>query len=59
MLAYVAGVQRQERVNNVETLSHQKWSGAEYYDGLMKAVQGGVASTAAMGAGVTESQFKQ
>ncbi|KAJ3276829.1 hypothetical protein HDV01_002884 [Terramyces sp. JEL0728] len=34
MLAYVAGIQRQERVNNVETLTHQKWSGAEYYDNL-------------------------
>jgi isocitrate lyase len=36
MLAYVAGVQRQERVNGVETLAHQKWSGAQYYDGLSK-----------------------
>jgi isocitrate lyase len=65
MLAYVAGVQRQERVNGVETLAHQKWSGAQYYDGLsnncinlVKTVQGGVASTAAMGKGVTEAQFK-
>lgn len=66
MLAYVAGIQRQERVHGVETLSHQKWSGAEYYDGLskyfiilVKTVQGGVSSTAAMGKGVTESQFKK
>lgn len=58
MLAYVEGIQRQERANGVETLSHQKWSGAEYYDNLIKTVQGGVASTAAMGKGVTESQFK-
>ncbi|KAJ3193101.1 Isocitrate lyase [Irineochytrium annulatum] len=57
MLAYVEGIQRQERNNGVETLSHQKWSGAEYYDNLIKTVQGGVASTAAMGKGVTESQF--
>jgi isocitrate lyase len=34
MLAYVSGIQRQERTNGVETLSHQKWSGAEYYDNL-------------------------
>ena len=58
MLAYVQGIQRQERINKVETLAHQKWSGAEYYDNLIKTVQGGVASTAAMGKGVTESQFK-
>ncbi len=36
MLAYVSGIQRQERINGVETLSHQKWSGAEYYDNLSK-----------------------
>lgn len=34
MLAYVSGIQRQERINGVETLAHQKWSGAEYYDNL-------------------------
>jgi isocitrate lyase len=34
-----------------------RWSGAEYYDNLIKTVSGGVTSTAAMGAGVTESQF--
>jgi isocitrate lyase len=27
MLAYVEGIQRQERNNNIETLSHQAWSG--------------------------------
>ncbi|CAG8595326.1 3502_t:CDS:2 [Paraglomus occultum] len=58
MLAYVAGIQRQERANGVETLQHQTWSGANYYDSLIKTVQGGIASTAAMGKGVTEDQFK-
>merc|ERR1711985_200318 len=29
-LAYVEGIQRQERKNGVETLTHQKWSGADY-----------------------------
>ena len=58
MLAYVQEIQRQERIHGVETLAHQKWSGAEYYDNLIKTVQGGVASTAAMGKGVTETQFK-
>jgi hypothetical protein len=35
----------------------QKWSGAHYFDEMIKVVQGGVASVAAMGKGVTESQF--
>ena len=34
-----------------------QWSGADYMDNLMKTVTGGVSSTAAMGKGVTESQF--
>jgi isocitrate lyase len=34
-----------------------QWSGADYVDNLMKAVTGGVSSTAAMGKGVTEAQF--
>ncbi|CAG8537970.1 7891_t:CDS:2 [Ambispora leptoticha] len=58
MLAYVSRVQRQERENGVEVLHHQTWSGANYYDSLIKLVQGGIASTAAMGKGVTEDQFK-
>ncbi|KAJ3035303.1 isocitrate lyase 1 [Rhizophlyctis rosea] len=57
MLAYVEGIQRQERNHGVEVLQHQRWSGAEYYDNLIKTVQGGVASTAAMGKEVTERQF--
>jgi isocitrate lyase len=35
----------------------QQWSGADYADNLIKTVTGGVSSTSAMGAGVTESQF--
>jgi isocitrate lyase len=34
-----------------------QWSGAEYIDNLLMTVTGGVSSTAAMGKGVTESQF--
>ncbi|RKP01612.1 hypothetical protein CXG81DRAFT_11748 [Caulochytrium protostelioides] len=59
MLAYVEGIQRQERSHTVDVLAHQKWSGANYYDNLIKTVQGGVSATAAMGTGVTESQFTQ
>ncbi len=58
MLAYVQQIQRQERMNGVDTLAHQKWSGANYYDTLLKTVQGGISATAAMGKGVTEDQFK-
>jgi isocitrate lyase len=57
MLAYVEGVQRQERENGVETLAHQTWSGAGYADSMMMTVQGGMSATAAMGKGVTEDQF--
>lgn len=58
MLAYVEKIQREERNNGVDTLAHQKWSGANYYDRVLRTVQGGITSTAAMGKGVTEEQFK-
>jgi isocitrate lyase len=38
-------------------MSSPQWSGAEYIDQLLMTVTGGVSSTAAMGKGVTESQF--
>ncbi|GLT27745.1 hypothetical protein SLA2020_027200 [Shorea laevis] len=59
MLAYVEKIQREERDNELDTLAHQKWSGANYYDRYLKTVQGGISSTAAMGKGVTEEQFKE
>ncbi|CAL1406963.1 unnamed protein product [Linum trigynum] len=59
MLAYVERIQREERSNGVDTLAHQKWSGANFYDRYLKTVQGGISSTAAMGKGVTEEQFKE
>ncbi|GAA5892775.1 isocitrate lyase 1 [Sporobolomyces salmoneus] len=58
MKAYVGLVQEKERETGCDVLTHQKWSGADYADNLLKTVTGGVSSTAAMGAGVTESQFK-
>merc|ERR1711939_566208 len=58
MKAYVNLVQNREREIGTDVLTHQKWSGADYVDGLLKTVTGGVSSTAAMGKGVTESQFK-
>mgnify|MGYP001123173197 CR=1 FL=1 len=59
MKAYGQSVQKQEIEKGVEVVKHQKWSGAEYIDGLLRMVTGGVTSTAAMGKGVTEDQFKE
>ncbi|KAI8095001.1 isocitrate lyase [Gilbertella persicaria] len=58
MYGYVSNVQRKEREHGVDVLQHQKWSGANYVDELMKVVTGGMSATAAMGKGVTEDQFK-
>ncbi|KAJ6584830.1 isocitrate lyase icl [Mycena capillaripes] len=57
MKAYVELVQRKERELGTDVLTHQKWSGADYADNLIKTVTGGVSSTSAMGKGVTEAQF--
>ncbi|GBL48409.1 isocitrate_lyase [Candidozyma auris] len=59
MKAYGQQVQKPEIEGGVEVVKHQKWSGAEYIDSLLRMVSGGVTSTAAMGAGVTEEQFKE
>jgi len=56
MLAYVEMIQRPERAEKVETLTHQKWSGANYmdtYQGLVSAL----AATKAQQEGSTEAQF--
>ena len=58
MRAYGSLVQEPEMEQGVEVVTHQKWSGANYVDNLLKMVTGGVSSTSAMGAGVTEDQFK-
>lgn len=58
MYAYGQDVQNKEIQNGVDVLKHQKWSGAEYIDNILRTITGGVTSTAAMGAGVTEDQFK-
>jgi isocitrate lyase len=57
MLAYVRDIQRQEREHKVETLTHQKWSGAELVDKAVNVISGGGASTLIMSKGVTENQF--
>lgn len=57
VLAYVRDIQREERRLNVETLTHQKWSGAELCDGMMNVATGGGSSTASL-KGATEGQFQ-
>lgn len=57
MLAYVRDIQRQERNEGVETLTHQKWSGANFVDRKVQTITGGLSSTSAMGEGNTEAQF--
>jgi len=57
MKAYVQMIQRQEREHGVETLTHQKWSGAELVDSYLNTISSGRSSTAILGAGVTEKQF--
>jgi len=57
MRAYGELVQEPEMEGGVDVVKHQKWSGANYVDELLKMVQGGVSSTSAMGKGVTEDQF--
>jgi isocitrate lyase len=59
MAAYVQMIQREERKNGVETLTHQKWSGSELVDTMGNIVSGGLSSTGIMSAGVTEAQFGQ
>jgi len=57
--AYVQLIQREERKNGVETLTHQKWSGSEIVDEMGNIVSGGLSSTGIMSAGVTEGQFHE
>ena len=55
MLAYVNIVQRREKELGVDVLTHQKWSGAGYMDGIIGAIQSGSSSSKSMGAGNTET----
>jgi len=57
MLAYVELVQRREKELGCDVLTHQKWSGAPYLDGILGAIQSGSSSSRSMGAGSTEGQF--
>lgn len=59
MLAYVNLVQRREKELNVDVLTHQKWSGAAYVDGILGAIQSGSSSNKSMGEGNTEAGLSQ
>lgn len=54
MLAYVRMVQAREKELGVDVLTHQKWSGAPYLDGILGAIQSGSSSSKSMGEGNTE-----
>ncbi|KAI0913125.1 isocitrate lyase [Ustulina deusta] len=58
MLAYVNLVQRREKELGCDVLTHQKWSGASYIDGILGAIQSGSSSSKSMGDGNTEGQFE-
>lgn len=57
MLAYVNLVQKREKELGVDVLTHQKWSGASYMDGIVGAIQSGSSGSRSMGEGNTEGQF--
>jgi isocitrate lyase len=58
MKAYVELVQRREKELGCDVLTHQKWSGASYIDGILGAIQSGSSSSKSMGDGNTEGQFE-
>ncbi len=57
MLAYVKLIQRREKELGVDVLTHQKWSGAAYVDGILGAIQSGSSGSKSMGEGNTETGF--
>jgi isocitrate lyase len=57
MLAYVKLIQSREKALGVDVLTHQKWSGAPYIDGIIGAIQSGSSSSKSMGDGNTEAGF--
>ncbi|EME89375.1 uncharacterized protein MYCFIDRAFT_48983 [Pseudocercospora fijiensis CIRAD86] len=57
MKAYVEIVQRREKEVGTDVLTHQKWSGATYLDGIIGAIQAGSSGSRSMGEGNTEGQF--
>lgn len=54
MKAYVEMVQRRELETGCDVLRHQKWSGANYLDGIISSIQAGSSRTKSTGEGSTE-----
>ncbi|PNS14002.1 2-methylisocitrate lyase, mitochondrial [Sphaceloma murrayae] len=57
MKAYVELVQSKEKEDGCDVLTHQKWSGATYMDGILGTVQSGSSGSRSMGEGNTEGSF--
>lgn len=59
MRAYVDQVQKLEKQENCDLLTHQKWSGVEYIDSLTKVIQNGSSAhtSSTGGDSFTESRF--
>lgn len=55
MLAYVKLVQAREKELGCDVLTHQKWSGASYIDGILGHIQSGSSGSKSMGDGNTET----
>ena len=55
MLAYVKLVQSREKELGVDVLTHQKWSGANYMDGILGSILSGSSGSKSMGEGNTEA----
>ncbi|KAI5813096.1 isocitrate lyase [Pyronema omphalodes] len=56
MLAYVDLVQKKEKEIGCDVLTHQKWSGANYLDGILQSISNS-AATSAVGKDSTEHTF--
>ena len=57
MLAYVELIQRKEKEVGTDVLTHQKWSGANYIDGVLSMVSAGSSATSSIGKDSTEHSF--
>ncbi|KAF8506827.1 isocitrate lyase and phosphorylmutase [Russula emetica] len=57
MLAYVETVQSKEKEIGCDVLTHQKWSGADYIDGILSTLSSGSSSTSSRGKDSTEHSF--
>lgn len=55
MKAYVDLVQKKEKALGCDVLTHQKWSGANYYDNIISSALSGSSSTSSIGKDSTEN----